>query len=190
MRRPIAPYNGVWRAAATVRAAATLAPALHVGDPALAEDRRGAHIESLGRRGQVVTVGDVHVLPHVGGELPERHQVALGVRVGAGATSHVHRGPRWVPLVRRPRGHHHIHGAAGEGEDGRAVILVLHAHRPFVAGARAHGLVTLRQGTSRHGNSTALKERRVIYPVGDTRDLDRAFAQPRSKATEHVDTEP
>lgn len=113
----------------------------------------------LARQGHVVAVGDVHVLPHARGELLECHQLAFRVCVGAGAAPHVHCCPRRVPLVWRPSGHHHIHGAPREGEDRCTVIRVLQSHSPHVTGARAHGLVTLRHRTPRHGNSTALQIR-------------------------------
>lgn len=54
-------------------AAAITAPALHVGNPALAEGRRAVRVHVLGREGQLVAVGGVDVLPCVRVQLLEGH---------------------------------------------------------------------------------------------------------------------
>jgi len=76
------------------------------------------------------------VLPHVRVQLLQRHRVPLDVSVGAGAASQVHAGPGRVPLVRRPRRHDDVHGALGEGENGRLIVAVLRAQNRGVTGVR------------------------------------------------------
>lgn len=118
-RRLVFPHHCVRRAAAAVGAAAAAAPAVCVGDPALAERGRTEQVLVLGGERQVV------LSPFVVAQLLESgHRVLLRVSVGAGAALQVQSRPRRVSFVEGTRCHDNIHRALREGEDRGMVVLI------------------------------------------------------------------